>query len=179
MPTRAHAPAARGLPPLETWRWSRIAAGQQRYSSLNSAAAALTWLTACRCGASKMMIQPAESRLAAMEDRLQQLAVELAAEREARRLIELRVCQLVEQRSAGEVRKLALRREICAAADRIGARSTPTARRLSRLLRGQEQPAGDLAVLVARLRQRADPRCPTGWRALWEAMRPGVAEFAD
>ncbi|TLD44739.1 MAG: hypothetical protein FAZ92_02988 [Accumulibacter sp.] len=114
-----------------------------------------------------------------MEDRLQQLAVELAAEREARRLIELRVCQLVEQRSAGEVRKLALRREICAAADRIGARSTPTARRLSRLLRGQEQPAGDLAVLVARLRQRADPRCPTGWRALWEAMRPGVAEFAD
>ncbi|WP_287463161.1 hypothetical protein [Accumulibacter sp.] len=124
-----------------------------------------------------MMPQPAESavvaRLAAMEDRLQQFAIELAAEREARRLLELRVCRLVEQRSAGEVRKLALRREIRQAADCIGARSTTTAKRLSALLRGQEQPAGDLAMLVARLRQRADPRCPTAWRALWEAMRAG------
>ena len=108
-----------------------------------------------------------------MEARLQQLAVELAAEREARRLLELRVCRLVEQRSAGEVRKLALRREIRQAADCIGAMSTSTAKRLSRLLRGQEQPGGDLAMLVARLRQRADPRCPTGWRALWSWMRAG------
>lgn len=104
---------------------------------------------------------------------MQQFAIELAAEREARRLIELRVCQLVEQRSAGEVRKLALRRQICEAADRIGARSTTTAKRLSALLRGQEQPVGELALIVARLRQRADPRCPTAWRSLWEAMRAG------
>jgi hypothetical protein len=113
------------------------------------------------------------ARVSAMEDRLQQIAVELAAEREARRSLELRVCRLVEQRSAAEARRLALRRAICQAADCIGARSTPTAKRLSALLRGAEQPSGDLAVLVARLRQRVDPRCPTAWRALWDAMRAG------